>query len=174
MTVLVLRRGSLGAAVVLSALLCQGLLSRLPLPGTPPDLLLVVVVAFALAEGPVVGAVTGFVAGLLVDLGADHELGRVAFAYALVGFVVGTRSRPDSSRLRAIGLAGLAGAGGVTVFAAGGLLLGDPRVTAATYAGGLAATIGWCVALSPLVVPFVGMLVRRLDPDPFRRLSSVR
>lgn len=164
------RRFALGAAVVLTALLLQGaVLSHLPLPGAAPDLLLVVVVAFALAEGPTSGAVTGFVAGLLVDAGADHELGRVALAYALAGYVAGlVHDRPDRSRLLPLGV--VAGAAGVavTAFAAEGILFADPRTTVAAWAAGLAATVVWCVVLAPLVVPLVAVLVRRLDDDPLR------
>ena len=47
------------------------------------DLLLVLVVAFALVEGPRSGTLTGFAAGLLADLGADHELGRTALGEVL-------------------------------------------------------------------------------------------
>jgi uncharacterized membrane protein len=57
------RRFLLGATTVVTALLLQStVLARLPLPGGVPDLLLVLVVAFALVEGPLSGAVTGFVA----------------------------------------------------------------------------------------------------------------
>ena len=161
------RRLALGAAVVLTALLLQGaVLSRLP---GPPDLLLVVVVAFALAEGTSSGAVTGFVAGLLVDAQADHELGRVALAYALAGSFAGlVHDRPDRSRLLPLGVAAVAAALAVTAYAAQGVLLADPRTTVSAWGSGLAATVIWCVLLAPVVVPLVGLLVRRLDDDPLR------
>lgn len=157
------RRTALGAAVVLTALLLQ--VSLLPrLPGPAPELLLVVVVAFARAEGPASGSLTGFVAGLLADLQADHELGRVALAYALAGHVAGlVPAGPDRSRLLPLGMAALAAAVAVTAFAAEGVLLADPRTTVSAWAGATAATVGWCVLLAPLVVPLVGALVRRLD-----------
>lgn len=161
------RRLALGVAVLLTALLVQTvLLSRLPLPGATPDLLLVVVVAFALAEGPASGAVTGLFAGLLADLGADHALGRVALAYVVVGYAAGlVYDGPDRSVLLPAAVVGLAAAGAVTVFSAEGILLGDPRTTVAAYLRGTATTVLYCVALTPLVVPAVGALARRLDPD---------
>lgn len=161
------RRVALGVALLLTALLVQTvLLSRLPLPGAAPDLLLVVVVALALAEGPGSGAVTGLSAGLLTDLVGDHELGRVALAYVVVGYAAGlVYDGPDRSVLLPPAVVGLAAAGAVTVFAAVGILLGDPRTTGAAYLRGTAATVTYCVALTPLVVPAVGALVRRLDPD---------
>lgn len=165
-----MRRVALGVAVVLTALLLQGVLSGLPLlsalPGPAPDLLLLVVVAFALAEGPSSGAVTGFAAGLLVDVGADHELGRVALAYALAGHVAGlVRTGPDRSRLLPLGVVAGAGLVAVTAYAAQGVLLDDPRVSVAAWGSGLAATVVGCVLLAPLVLPAVRALVGRLERD---------
>jgi len=165
------RRLLLGAATVLTALLLQtAVLARLPLPGAPPDLLLVLVVAFALTEGPLSGTVTGFVTGLLADLGADHELGRVALVYALVGYLVGLAhdDRPRSFLLP-LGAVAAAAAGAVAAYALEGLLLGDPRVTAHAFWRSVGGTVTYSVALAPLVLPLVGSLVRRLDPTPLRR-----
>ena len=171
------RRVALGAAVVLLALLVQTvLLSRLPLPGAVPDLLLVVVVAFALALGSRAGAVTGMGAGLLADLGSDHELGRLALAYVLAGHVAGlVRRGPKRSALLApLGVAGCAVLA-VSAYASEAVLLGDPRATLSAWAGGTAATVTYCVVLTPVVVPVVGLLVRRLDPDqPHRRPAGLR
>ena len=155
----------------MTALLLQTtVLARLPLPGGAPDLLLVVVVAFALVEGPLSGTVTGFAAGLLADLGADHELGRAALVYTLAGYVAGlTHDDRPRSVLLPFGAVALAAAGAVSVFALEGLLLGDPRITAAAFWPSLAGTVTYSVLLTPLVVPVVGGLVRRLDADPLRR-----
>jgi rod shape-determining protein MreD len=161
----------LGAAAVLTALLLQtAVLARLPLPGGVPDLLLVLVVAFALAEGPLSGTVTGFAAGLLADLGADHELGRLALAYALVGYLAGLAAadRPRSLLVPFAVVAACA-AGAVSVYALEGLLLGDPRITGAALWPSLVGTVTYSVLLTPLVVPAVGALVGRLDVDAVRR-----
>ena len=165
------RRLLLGVVVVVTALLLQtAVLARLPLPGGVPDLLLVVVVGFALAEGPLSGTLTGFFAGLLADLGADHELGRTALVYALVGYLAGLASddRPRSVLLPFVVVA-LSTAGAVTTYALEGLMLGDPRIGWSSYWPALAGTTGYSVLLTPFVVPLVGALVRRLDPDQSRR-----
>jgi len=161
------RRVLLGAAAVLTALLLQGaVLSRLPLRA---DLVLVVVIAFALAEGATSGAVTGFVAGLLVDVGTDHALGRVALAYALAGHVAGlVPVRPDRPRLLPLAVTAVAAATAVTAYAVQGVLLADPRVTLAAWGRATTATVVGCVVLAVLVVPLVAVLVRRMDPDPLR------
>jgi rod shape-determining protein MreD len=161
----------LGAVTVVTALLLQSaVLSRLPLPGGAPDLLLVVVVAFALVEGPLAGMLTGFAAGLLADLGSDHALGRLGLVLALVGYLVGLLAddRPRSPLLP-LGVVALAVCGAVAVHAGEGLLLGDPRVSGAAVRASLPGTVAYSVALAPLVVPLVRALVRRLDGDPRRR-----
>ena len=161
----------LGAVTVATALLLQtAVLARLPLPGAAPDLLLVVVVAFALTEGPLTGTVTGFAAGLLADLGADHELGRLALVYALAGYAAGLLAddRPRSPLLPPAVVAGAA-VGAVLVYAAEGLLLGDPRITWSAVRASLTGTVTYSVLLTPFVVPVVRALVRRLDADPLRR-----
>lgn len=166
-----MRRFLLGAASTLTALLLQTtVLARLPLPGGVPDLLLVLVVAFALAEGALSGAVTGFVVGLLADLGSDHELGRSALAYTLVGYLVGLLQddRPRSPLLP-LGAVALGGVVAVTAYALEGLLLGDPRISGGSFWPSLGGTVAYSVALTPLVVPLVRTLLLRLDPDPFRR-----
>jgi len=171
-----LRRLLLSLATVVPAVLLQTtVLARLPLPGGAPDLLLVLVVAFALAEGPLSGTLTGFAAGLLADLGADHELGRTALVLALVGYVAGLvhdgRSYPgagERSTVLPFVVVGLCAAAAVTVFAAQGVLLADPRVTTPAYLRALAGTVPYCVLLTPFVVPVVGALVRRLDQHPLR------
>ncbi len=162
------RRGALGAAVVLTALLLQSaVLFRIP--GPAPELLLLVVLAFAVVEGPASGAGTGFIAGFLVDAGSDQELGRVALAYALAGYLAGVvRTGPDRSRFAFLGAVAAGAMLAVTAYAVEGVLLSDPRTTFTAWVGALAATVAGCVLLAPLVVPMVGVLVRRLDEDPRR------
>lgn len=160
-------RGVLGAALVVAALVLQStLVARLPLPGSPPDLVLVVVLAFALAEGAQSGMVTGFVAGCLADLGSDHALGRLALAYVVAGYLVG-RAAGDGGRsvLRPFLAVGAGAATALLVYAAEGLLLGDPRVSVEALMQGLTSSAPYSVVLVPFVVPLVAGLFRRADPD---------
>jgi rod shape-determining protein MreD len=161
----------LGAATVLTALLLQTtVITQLPLPGAAPDLLLVLVVAFALAEGPMSGMSTGFVAGLLADLSADHELGRLALVYAVVGYLTGLiEDDTERSTLVPFLAVGLGAAAGLLVFAAEGALLGDPRVTFTAFGRSLISSVPYDVILTPFVVPVISTLVRRVELDPLRR-----
>ena len=161
----------LGAVTILTALLVQTtIVARLPLPGSAPDLVLVLVLAFALVEGPLSGLITGFTAGLMVDLVTDHQLGRLALAYAVVGYLVGLLDDDhERSVLLPFVAVGLGAAGALLVFSGEGLLLGDMRVTVGAVLGGLLSSVPYDVVLTPFVVPVIGALVRRVDLDPLRR-----
>jgi rod shape-determining protein MreD len=165
------RRFLLAAATVLTALLLQGtVLTRLPLPGAAPDLLLVLVVAYGLTEGPLSGMTTGFVAGVLADSLSDHSLGRLALVYAVVGYGAGLVEEDTERSTLVPFLAVAAGAlGGLVVFAGEGILLGDPRVTLSALARSAVSSVPYDVVLTPFVVPVLRTLVRRLDPEPMRR-----
>jgi rod shape-determining protein MreD len=161
----------LGMVTVLAALLLQtAVLTVLPLPGAAPDLLVVLVVAFALAEGQLSGLVTGFVAGLAADLAADHQLGRLALAYAVVGYVAGL-VHDDTERSTLLPFAAVAAGamGAVLLYAGVGALLGDARVTGAAVGRSLVSSVPYAVVLTPFVVPVVAALVRRVEPDAARR-----
>jgi rod shape-determining protein MreD len=165
------RRFLLAAATVLTALLLQDtVFTQLPLPGVAPDLLLVVVVAYALIEGPLSGMTTGFVAGLLADSLADHQLGRLALAYAVMGYLTGF-IEDDTERSILLPFAAVAAgaAGAVVLFAGEGMLLGDPRVTLHAVGRSLASSVPYAVVLTPFVVPVLSALARRIESDPIRR-----
>lgn len=160
-------RFALGAATVLTALLLQTtVVARLPLPGDPPDLLLVLVLAFALCEGAWSGLVTGFVAGLLADLQSDHELGRLALTYLVVGYLAGlVQDDRERSAVLPFLVVGAGAVGALAITVVQGVVLDDPRVTASAVDLGVLAAVAYDVVLTPFVVPVVGALVRRVDPD---------
>jgi rod shape-determining protein MreD len=161
----------LGAATVLTALLLQTtVVARLPVPGQPPDLVLVLVLAFALCEGPWSGLVTGFVAGLLADLQSDHELGRLALVYLVVGYFAGL-VQDDHERSTTLPFLVVVGAAlaALGICVGEGLLLDDPRTSAGVLGVGQLASVAYDLVLTPFVVPVVGLLVRRVDLDPVIR-----
>ena len=161
----------LGAVAVVAALVLQTtVVARLPLPGSPPDLVLVLVVAYALAEGPASGMLTGFCAGLLADLLSDAELGRLALVYVVVGYLAGLAAdEAERSALVPFVVVGLAAAGALVLYAAEGFLLGDPRASIPAVGRALTSSVAYDVVLTPFVVPAVGALVRRVDPDAAAR-----
>ena len=159
-------RALLGALLVLTALVLAPTVSRLPLPGSPPDLVLVVVLAVALAQGPRAGMVTGFAAGTLADLLSDHAVGRLALAYVVVGFLVGRAAgAAERSLLRPFAAVAAGAAGALLLYAGEGALLGDPRIRLAALGVGLVSAVPYDVVLVPFVVPLVGVLARRAASD---------
>ena len=165
------RRLLLGTSAVLTAILLQTVvLTRLPLPGATADLPLVLVMAYALAEGPLSGMVTGFLAGLVSDSLADHAFGRLALTYAVVGYLAGF-VQDETERSTLVPFLTVAGgaAGAVLIFAGEGILLSDPRVSLYSVVRSMASSVPYAVVLTPFVVPVVVALVRRVSPEPARR-----
>lgn len=161
------RAAALALLVVLAVVLQVTVVNRLPLPGAPPDLVLVVVVVVGLLEGSRTGMLVGFTAGLLADLSGDAELGRLALVHVVVGYLAGllqddAGSWPLVPALAGGGLAALA----VLLYAAGGVLLSDPRVTGGALRRSLASVVPYCAVLAPVVFPAVGALLRRPDRRP--------
>lgn len=162
----------LGVVSVVTAVLLQvTVIGRLPLPGAEPDLVLVLVVAFAFAEGPMSGLATGWSAGLLADALSDHQLGRLALAYAVAGYVTGmVQDSSERSTLQPFVAVALGAVTALACFVGVGILLGDPRVTLYATFRSLVSSVPYDVVLTPFVVPLVGGLARRLDRDSLRRL----
>jgi rod shape-determining protein MreD len=119
------------------------LLSRLPLPGATPDLLLLVVVSLALAYGPGFGLACGFAAGLAADRvpPADHEVGRWALVLTLIGYLAGL-ARAETRRSAVV-----------------------PLVVVAVAGGGSGLLYAYDVVLCAFVVPGVLALAGRAEPQ---------
>ena len=64
---------------------------------------------------------------------------------------------------------GLCAAGALVLHAGVGFLVGDPRSSLSALGRALTSSVAYAVVLTPFVVPLVGVLVRRVDPDPARR-----
>jgi rod shape-determining protein MreD len=163
-----LERVSLRVAVVLT--LCIGqvtVVNRMRLPLGGPDLLLLVVVAFALVGGSQRGAMLGFFAGLCADVipPADHLTGQLAFAYTVVGYLTGL---VDTGEDTSVGTTILLVAGGsvavVLLYAGLGALVGDARITPGATVHSALGTVVYDVVLAPFVVPLVSAAARRLEP----------
>lgn len=150
-------RVALTAVVIVVGLALQTtVFSRLPLPGNPPNILLLFVVAVGLAAGAMSGAVVGFATGLAADLLSDHPVGLLALVLLLVGYLVGTVRAPRE--------AGVFWSLVVTAVASVGSYLGYLVISALIerhgvgWGGGLAgvpAMVLWDVMLAPFVIPVV-------------------
>lgn len=164
----------LAVAVVVTALALQvTLITRLPLPGASPDLVLLSVVAFALAHGPTFGLGTGFAAGLATDLvpPADHTIGRWTLVLGLIGYAAGlAKGETRRSAFVPLLVVALAAAASVLMYAGLGALIDDPHITWTAVGEITPTAVLYDVVLSPFIVSAVLVLVRRVEPEPvFRR-----
>ena len=157
------------AVIVLSmftALLLQtSVLGRLSFLGAKPDLVLVAVICFALADGPGVGMGAGFGAGLVADLLGHHTLGVLALVYCVIGYAAGV-IRSYFDRLATFTpMLFVGGLTAVSVLAYSGLgaLLGDPRVHGDPVARSLVLTSFYDVVLTPFVFAAVTALRGRSE-----------
>jgi len=113
-----MRRRLAVSTLVLVAVIAQlSLVTRLRILGVAPDVVVVVIAAIAVRCGSETGAVTGFIAGLLIDLFLPTPAGLTALAYTLVGYGFG---RAGAGVLEQAWWTGPA-AGAVAAFAAGSL-----------------------------------------------------
>ena len=151
------RAGALLTAVLLVVTLAARHVSPVP------DLVLVLVVAWALLRGPVAGAAVGLGAGWLLDLvppGSAH-LGLLALTYAAAGALAG-RARVEgpvpAGRVAVVALAASMVVEGVRVL--GALAVGAP-VALADVALSCLLTATVAAVVVPLVVGVERGLVRR-------------
>jgi rod shape-determining protein MreD len=166
-------RVALATGLLLSALAVQvTVLTRLPLPGATPDLVLLVVVALALAHGPTFGLAAGFGAGLATDLvpPADTTVGRWAFVLTLVGYLAG-QAMGETRRSAFVPPFVVAGAAAASVLLYAGLvaLMSDTHISWLAVSEILPTAVLYDVILSAFVVPAVLVLVGKVEPDPMAR-----
>lgn len=149
--------------------------------GVVPDLVLLVVVAVALATDTRYATLTGFFAGLVLDVAppADHLAGRWALALTVVGYVIGrlahdntaevARFEPDGARRPPLALVLVAAAGGsfvgTSVFALTGVFLGDASASVGDLLPVALVALLLDVIAALVVVPVVWWLLRRLGAD---------
>jgi rod shape-determining protein MreD len=176
-------RALISLAVVAVAVIIQlTIVDRIAFPGgTGPDVVLLAVAALALANGPLVGALTGFWAGLALDVAppGSHLVGQDALVFCLIGYACGLAA--DDKAVK-----GTAAAGGVpeqghtalfeiVVTAAAavcgealasllGVMLSDPRVTWPAIKHVLPVAAAYDVLLAPFVLYAVAAALRLAGP----------
>ena len=152
-----MRRFLISCAVIAVALLAQlTIINRLALPGgAGPDLVLLAVVALSLTGGPLAGLLTGFVAGLALDIAppASHTIGQYALVFCLVGYGCGRLAElGDASPSLYVAISAAAAAVGAALHAVLGVMLSDPEVTWAAVRRVLPPSLIYDVILSPFVL----------------------
>lgn len=162
------------AALLAAWLLQAGLAPYIAIGGVAPNLLLLVAITLALAEGPAAGCVAGFAAGLLFDLLGSGPVGAAALVFCLVGYFAGLLHRHMFAEGWLLPL---------TVLAVGGLSaeLAYWLVLSVLNAGGpFWSSLGhvilpgavYTLVLGLLLYPWLARFLRQDRPMPtFRRLA---
>ena len=80
----------IAAVVIIAAFILQGtVLSRLPVLGCSPNLVLIITFVYGYCEGSIPGMAAGFFCGLLTDIFFADVLGFNALVLVLIGFISG-------------------------------------------------------------------------------------
>ena len=165
-------RGLISFVVVAVTVIVQlTVVDRIAFPGgAGPNLVLLVVAALALAGGPLTGMLTGFWAGLALDVAppGSHFVGQDALVFCLIGYACGLLAADPSGDAAEQGHTALfeilvtaAGAVcGEILAALLGVMLSDPRVTWPAIRNVLPAAVAYDVLLCPFVLYAVAAALR--------------
>ena len=145
---------------------------RIAFPGgSAPDLVLLVVLALALASGPMTGALTGFWAGLALDVAppGSHFTGQDALVFCLIGYACGLLAddssgdgvtEPGHTALFEIVVTAAGAVCGEALVALLGVMLSDPRVSWPAITHVLPVAVAYDVLLCPFVLYAVAAALR--------------
>lgn len=156
------RVGMVALVLVTTAIVQTSLLPTLSLSGFRPDLLLLLVIAFALRDGLLTGLRVAFTAGVLVDLLLNESpVGLTALVYVGIAYAVGVARpylAPDSlSAPMMLSVAGtLVGVAGYGLLSA--VLAEDPVSLDLVATAALVSSL-YALLLAPIVMG----IVRRLS-----------
>ena len=157
-------RGLISFVVVAVTVVVQlTIVDRIAFPGgAGPDLVLLVVAALALAGGPLAGVLTGFAAGLALDVAppGSHFTGQDALVFCLIGYACGLladqssgdSAEPGHTALFEIVVTAAGAVCGEALVALLGVMLSDPRVTWPAITHVLPAAVAYDVLLCPFVL----------------------
>jgi len=156
--------------VAVTVVLQLTIVNRIAFPGgAGPDLVLLVVAALALAGGPMAGVLTGFLAGLALDVAppGSHFTGQYALVFCLVGYFCGLLADDGSgdaeqghTALFEIVVVAAGAVCGEALLALLGVMLSDPRVTWPAITNVLPAAVAYNVLLCPFVLYAVAAALR--------------
>jgi rod shape-determining protein MreD len=138
------------------------IVDRIAFPGGgSPNLVLLLVAALALAGGPMAGVLTGFFAGLALDVAppGSHFTGQDALVFCLIGYACGLLADDFSgdaeqghSALFEIVVTAAGAVCGEALAALLGVMLSDPRVSWPAITHVLPASVAYDILLCPFVL----------------------
>jgi rod shape-determining protein MreD len=145
-------------AAIVAILISSEFALSLPVLGIGPDLLILVVVAFAIGERPRAAAVAGFSAGLLRDLLLTTPKGLSAFAYAVTAYGAALVGVPRGVG-PVVGLFAASTFASQLLYGLGAVFLG-PQVDPSPLPRMLIVTTAYNALISPLLMPLLRRVVR--------------
>ena len=146
------------------------LLGEATLQGTKPELLLLIVVALAMGEGPALGATAGFAMGLATDVVLELPHGITALSFTLVGYAVGRiRAQVQTpSAWLPMAMVSVATFAGVLFYGGFAFVLGQESISGARVLRHAALAAAYNGLLTPFLFPVVRSLAARLRPGVAR------
>jgi hypothetical protein len=145
-------------------LLQEGFVTQMRLPAGGFSLILIFTLAWAAMSTPEIGALTGFGAGLLMDLSetASGPLGHWTLILILVSFVVSFLSYGDdhvrANPLNIVVLVAVGVIGAQIAYAIFGLLLGQELGSIVQVLFICLGTAFWSAIVTPLLLPIISRL----------------
>lgn len=158
-----------GVMVLIALVLQSTVLQQITFLGVTPQLALIVVVSLAFLEGERVGIVTGFMAGLLLDLQLPEQgavVGVTALLYVLLGYGVGAMRQYSISESvwAPVLTVMLVSAVSEFSYAALSIMLGQRWVSLAYTAKVAGLVVLYNTLLTPFVFPLVSKVSSRYGP----------
>lgn len=145
-------------------LLQEGFVTQMRLPAGGFSLTLIFTLAWAAMSTPEIGALTGFGAGLLMDLSetSPGPLGHWTLILILVSFVISFLSYGDdhvrANPLNIVFLVAIGVVGAQVAFAIFGLLLGQELGSIVQILFICLGTAFWSAIVTPLLLPIISRL----------------
>jgi rod shape-determining protein MreD len=145
-------------------LLQEGFVTQMRLPAGGFSLILIFTLAWAAMSTPEIGALTGFGAGLLMDLSetASGPLGHWTLILILVSFVISFLSYGDdhvrANPLNIVVLVAVGVIGAQIAYAIFGLLLGQELGSIVQVLFICLGTAFWSAIVTPLLLPIISRL----------------
>ncbi len=153
----------LGLLLTLAAVLHVSMPAAVSWWPSAPALSLALIVAVAWTAGPEAGAVTGFAAGMLLDLvpPSAHPIGQWAVVLAVLGYLIALILHHEERLVPALGFTALAVALTEPAYALVGVTLGQTASQITVLS--TATAFGWGLFASALTLP-VARRARRPEP----------
>lgn len=176
------RRTLVGVLALLFALVVQMVIvNRSALPGGGiPDLVLLMVTALGVVDGPMGGLLAGFFGGLALDIAppGGHLAGEYALVFCLAGYWCGrlrdvletAGEHATASALTVVAAGVVAGEGGKVAI---GLMVSDPQVTVPVVKYALPGAVLYDLLLCPFALWLISLASGRPRPARDRERAPV-